>query len=628
MAPVPPKLPSRLPTMVGWYDPLQLLQTARQTILADIFGGRADFRLHEAGRGGELALDYRDRADAQGALWIDYVADMGDGFDSTFSVARALAAPSLTIAGAGPGGAPLTLPRGQLLIMGGDQVYPTPDDAGYLSRLVDPYELALPPPASGPPAPDAPHLLAVPGNHDWYDGLQSFVKVFCRRSRVGGWATPQARSYFALQLPHRTWLFGVDTQLGGDIDEIQLGFFSAQQVQAGERVILCLPEPQWVLANPYDCSARLPNNLVRLLDHLALREAEVPLLLAGDLHHYRRHSRGPDVVATAAGTRHLVTAGGGGAFLHPTHTRPRGLRCCYQGERSLRRLRCKLTLCRASDQPARCLGVRFGRAQPGEAAALYPLAHEYPSAARSWRHALENFVFPLRNPLFGLATGVLYLALAWVMPPPRTSVWAEGDTLVEAVGAISVAGLADLTAAPARLLLFVLILLAFWAFTDTHRKLFRLFAATAHGGAHLLAALVVTLAARQLVDPISGVLGQQGLRVVLTDAGERLASWGLILAGGYFVGATIMGLYLLISCAVFGRHGNEAFSSLRIADHKHFLRLRLDARGLQVFAVALDQVARFRPGADGRPIERRPASAPVIIDRFEVPPPAGSGAPG
>ena len=292
MPPAPPKPPPRLPTMVGWYDPLQLLQTARQTILADIFGGRADFRLHEAGRGGELALDYRERVDEHGALWIDYVSDMGDGFDSTYSVARAVAAPALTIAAGGPGGTPLTLPRGQLLILGGDQVYPTPDDAGYLRRLVDPYEMALPA-APGVPVPaDAPHLLALPGNHDWYDGLQSFVKVFCRRTRVGGWVTPQARSYFALQLPHQTWLFGLDTQLNGDLDETQLGFFSSQKVQAGQRVIFCLPEPQWMMANPYDCSARLPNNLVRLLDHLALREVEVPLLMAGDLHHYRRHSRG------------------------------------------------------------------------------------------------------------------------------------------------------------------------------------------------------------------------------------------------------------------------------------------------------------------------------------------------
>ena len=46
----------------------------------------------------------------------------------------------------------------------------------------------------------------------------------------------------------------------------------------------------------------------------------------------------------------------------------------------------------------------------GEAVPLYPLAHEYPSARRSWRYTLENFVFPLRNPLFGLATGIL----SWV----------------------------------------------------------------------------------------------------------------------------------------------------------------------------------------------------------------------
>jgi hypothetical protein len=619
--------------MVGWYDPLQLLQTARLTILADIFGGRADFRLHQAGRGGDDALDYRDQSDAEGDLWIDYVADMGDGFDSTYTVARALAAPSLTVTAA-PGTArpdaplPASLPRGQLLIMGGDQVYPTPDDPGYLKRLVDPYELALPPP-SLPMPPDAPHLLAVPGNHDWYDGLQSFVKVFCRRSRVGGWVTPQWRSYFALQLPRGYWLFGLDTQLNGDLDDTQLRYFAGQPLAAHDRVIFCLPEPQWMLANPFECSARLPNNVVRLLDHVAAARAEVPLLLAGDLHHYRRHSRPGQDAAPAdpvavAGTRHLVTAGGGGAFLHPTHTRAKGLRCCYHGQRSLRRLRCKLTLCRASDQPARCLGVRFGRAQPEQAAPLYPLAHEFPPARLSWSATLGNVAFLLHNPRFGMATGLLYLALAWLMPPPRPEAWAAADGVTGALVSVGLAGLADLTAAPARMLLFLLVLIAFWAFTDTHRPVFRFMAATAHGGAHLLGALVVTLAAQELCRPVEGALAGRGLLPAVAAAGERLAEWAAIVIGGYATGSFIMGFYLLISCGLFGRHGNEAFSALRIQDQKHFLRMRLHRGGLEVFVLAIERVARHRLQG-GQVIERCPGSAPVIIDRFEVPPARSAG---
>ncbi|MBD0259532.1 MAG: hypothetical protein ICV83_27750 [Cytophagales bacterium] len=48
-------------------------------------------------------------------------------------------------------------------------------------------------------------LFAIPGNHDWYDGLASFVKQFCQGRWVGGWRTTQTRSYFALALPHN-WM--------------------------------------------------------------------------------------------------------------------------------------------------------------------------------------------------------------------------------------------------------------------------------------------------------------------------------------------------------------------------------------------------------------------------------------
>ncbi|MGG7380883.1 hypothetical protein ACQ7B2_19805, partial [Escherichia coli] len=60
-------------------------------------------------------------------LWLDYVADVGDGFDATYSIAYLLAQPSLNLGG-------ISLPRGQALVMGGDQVYPTGSAQAYRER--------------------------------------------------------------------------------------------------------------------------------------------------------------------------------------------------------------------------------------------------------------------------------------------------------------------------------------------------------------------------------------------------------------------------------------------------------------------------------------------------------------
>jgi hypothetical protein len=77
---------------------------------------------------------------------------------------------------------------------------------------------------------------------------------------------------------------------------------------------------------------------------------------------------------------------------------------------------------------------------------------------------------------------------------------------------------------------------------------------------------------------------------------------------------------------VFGRHGNEAFSSLRIADYKHWLRLRIDSRGmLTIYAIAIDRVPRrWRPVSRGDQLtleaDDARATSPRLIDRIEVRP--------
>ena len=68
-------------------------------------------------------------------------------------------------------------------------------------------------------------MFALAGNHDWYDGLTGFLRLFCQRRWIGGWKTRQRRSYFALRLPHHWWLLGTDFQLHSDIDQPQNDYF-------------------------------------------------------------------------------------------------------------------------------------------------------------------------------------------------------------------------------------------------------------------------------------------------------------------------------------------------------------------------------------------------------------------
>jgi hypothetical protein len=62
----------------------------------------------------DLMYDYfNERED----LWFDFVADTGDGGNSSYTVARLLAQPSIQTV---IGGSMHTLPRGKLLVIGGD----------------------------------------------------------------------------------------------------------------------------------------------------------------------------------------------------------------------------------------------------------------------------------------------------------------------------------------------------------------------------------------------------------------------------------------------------------------------------------------------------------------------------
>ena len=138
---------------VPWLSPLLLLRTGLSSLLALIFGAYLDKRELQ----GALPSQVYRHEGTEGELWLDYVADLGDGFDATYSVASLLARPSLSVRG--PEGE-LSTRRGRILIMGGDEVYPAASSLEYKERTVGPYRAALP--FIGEEA-AAPHLFAIPG---------------------------------------------------------------------------------------------------------------------------------------------------------------------------------------------------------------------------------------------------------------------------------------------------------------------------------------------------------------------------------------------------------------------------------------------------------------------------------
>ena len=315
----------RLPQMVSWYDPRLLARVGVRTIVSSVFGQYADQRLMQAVTDPcddrELCQRYdysnpntddakhRLALDPSGALWIDYVADVGDGFDATYTSAYLLAQDSLEVRGAG------NLRHGEILIMGGDQCYPQATREDYKKRLLQPFSWAF---SVREPT---RKLFAIPGNHDWYDGLNSFDSLFCSsRDRlsdakgnvIGGWQCQQHRSYWALRLPYNWWIWGADIQFSKYLDAAQVNYFEAmaRQMAPGDNLVICLAEPSWMIADMHGLDEE--ENFFKITSIARARGARVVAVIAGDWHHYNRYyAHELDV--------HFMTSGGGGAFLHPTH---------------------------------------------------------------------------------------------------------------------------------------------------------------------------------------------------------------------------------------------------------------------------------------------------------------------
>ncbi|MFN7918669.1 MAG: metallophosphoesterase [Bryobacteraceae bacterium] len=551
--------------MVDWFAPAQLSRTAVDVLISNVFGQRIDNRLIEAlSKETDGMFDYS--RDASGKpreeIVIDYVADTGDGWNSTYAIAYWVAQRSLPIPDV-PG-------RADLLVFGGDEVYPVASRQEYERRLVAPYETALA--WTDPPH---PHVFAIPGNHDWYDSLVSFTRLFCAKEWFGGWLAPQKRSYFALRLPQGWWLIGTDIQLGADIDEKQLEYFRKNVVNwmgEGDRVILCNALPFWVMAEEAKGRDReeekQPEANLRFLSE-KLFNGRVQVYLAGDLHHYRRHEN-------KAGVQ-KITAGGGGAFLHPTHA------------------------------------MQSDTLEDG----AFQLRCTHPTPEQSRKETLRLFAFAFRHREFGYLIGLLYVLTVWTvladLSPYGISEWtgALGESLRKGL------------ASPMAMFWMVALFTGFFLFTETRRRYMRYILGGLHAVGHLTLVFLLGWGMTRLVTqpPFGWQFGSVSYLLAVAAA---------LLFGGMLLGSTLFGLYLWISVNWLSEHKNDAFSSLAVEDWKSFLRMKVGKDGsLTIYPIGLDRVPRRwqvtdRPLTEPRRLPDDPdATAPRLLEKPVVVKPSG-----
>lgn len=520
--------------------------------------------------------------------WFDWVADIGDGFDATFAVAWALAEPKLDL---GPDATDLR--RGDLLVLGGDQVYPTPSEKEYLDRTLRPYALA-----EHAERDRDLRVLAIPGNHDWFDGLEAFTEMFETGHHLGARTAEQRHSYFARRLPRGWWILGADTALDGQLDFAQMEFFAdvvAPQIGPDDNVILCFHAPVWVFAakkGDQEIQA-----VLRFFRERVCTAGQLRLCLAGDLHHYSRYV---DEAAEPDDQVQYVTAGGGGAYLLSTHdlwkywprldltgafrrTRhrfpllsgerstavdqaPEGadrakLECTYPDERTSRRLSVQVLWRMFSNWPmGLCLAVTYFLATLVEGHSL--------RAAAAYQSG------------FGEVLARIVPLCPLTDPACRASI--RGQDV--AYGAAEF-GL-TLARSPGPWIILAILVAACWSLPIPKRLRYagpalRLGHAVAHAGAFFLVQGIYLFVTRQLDSATGGPLWTFGFLV-----------WNSI--GGYVAGLAVCAVYLLVA-SWFGAHHNELYCAMRLATHKNFLRLRIDPDGgLTVYPVKVESPPRVR----------------------------------
>jgi hypothetical protein len=623
---------------IAWYAPAVLWQAGREWLQSASFQRNLDRR--ETLPADLQPLDFSGRTASQAQPFgLDFMSDTGDGGNATFSVAQALLKRELTLPDT-TSGEVLTLPEGDLLVLGGDLAYPSASPQAYQYRLIEPLALALDPHSRfvpvGQGGPDSPRkfMAAIPQNHDWFDSASTFCRYFVNydKGAVAGARTPQRQTWFAARLPHRFWLLGLDFALVGDLDRQQLEAFSdllqpgqRAGIQAGDDVLLLYPEPVWTRPLGDGAAPGYPKRYQRLEAAIEARGARIRLRLAGDLHHYARETLALDPVTGC--DSHLVTCGVGGAFTDPTH--------CANVQAPKVLSRAPEPHAASGDLQAR---VRVGRVTHAEHGAhLFEKQAIWPAPALSrrlsWTAVWSLFkVHWSRKPAqlslgqalqelwhsnvgFALCLGLMYGLIAYVNSGPfQASLTHTGAATPESLSYVLAAGLwlqavvMNPLSALAHLALLAACLRVAWE--GPANRASRLASGLLHGMAHghLVFALYWWVNAGMA---LSGLAPLHASGTGLEPA-AALVTWASVAVLGGVAGGLLFGAYLALMCGAFGQLPNNAFGALAIGNYKGFLRCRLTEKGLEVMVVGLDKVPERGSFDPELPAGWR------VVDRFHI----------
>jgi hypothetical protein len=303
------------------------------------------------------------------------------------------------------------------------------------------------------------------------------------------------------------------------------------------KVIIASASPTWVQgADKPTVYASLDYFIRTVVDPTGAR---IPLMLSGDWHHYARYS-GAD--------RELITCGGGGAYLYPTHQLPETIE--------------------VPPAPLSSASTRKG----------YDLVSRFPGKRLSQAYAASIFArLPKHNPSFIGMVGAVHTALLLAASGVIHSGY--GSPLQK----FALAPLVVLAAA------VVAGTYAFAHLSDSvYGRTTRRVVGLLHGAAHLALAALGTWAWWEL--PMHAWRWPWSLVATLVIYG--------VVSG--LAATELVAVYLLLAARV-GVNVNELFSAQGIIDSKSFLRLRFAADGtLTVYALGVRRSARrWQPAAHG-----------------------------
>ena len=271
--------------------------------------------------------DFVVRRRTDGPVSFLLLGDPGEGDDSQYAVVPSLLAKADGV---------------DFTIICSDVIYPSGELGDYRTRFFRPYR-----DLDGP-------VFAIPGNHDWYDGLHGFMSHLCgidapeaplevgpgprgwvarklwrrtmrpadedlaamrrERSRTGQiLEPPQPGPYWAIDTgPLR--IVGIDTGVVGTLDAEQLEWLRRVSLGSDRPKILVTGKP--LIVNGH----RLPEGVGGAVDAIVRDpRARYVMAVGGDTHNYQRYN----VELPDGRTIQYVVSGGGGAYTHATHQIPR-----------------------------------------------------------------------------------------------------------------------------------------------------------------------------------------------------------------------------------------------------------------------------------------------------------------